>query len=299
MNPSKPVRIIPLNSSSLAKLSCETRYAYPVFRGLHTKPNEFSTFGVAFHEFCKQYNLSSPSTIQALKIAEQFKLPADQRTSFLGACTGRDRFVLGQNILREYQFAIPLWQRESPRGTIVQLTLMGTIDDISILDRQIIISDYKTKRTPYFDKAIAEYENGVQLSLYHYVVKKYGHRFIPAEHYALIGDGKSFARYVMIMLSRPIPEWKSGPLTELTPIKMALFEESISCTAEKVFEMFCAFEENSMAGLHRDGWINNICPDCEYAGICHAKSDFERNLAVGQLTEYVYDPHNYPHEVEQ
>jgi len=283
---------IPLNSSSLCKLNCEVRYSNTVFKGLHPIPTHEATFGVAFHEFCKTYEGPGDLPMKALRLLEQFKVAEGKK--FLGACAGRPNFRLGTNVFREYQFKIPIFKGVTARGTEVQVCLMGTIDDGSLLDDAFVLSDYKTKRTPDFSKAINEYTNGVQLTLYHYVVKKYHHLFIPQQYWKYIQTGKSFARYIMVMLSRDIPEWHEGPLTELTPQYMALFEANLQCTAERVFDMYDAYEE-SPALMHRDGWVTNQCIDCEYSRLCHAKDDFELTAAMSAYTEYVYDPHNYQH----
>ena len=136
----------------------------------------------------------------------------------------------------------------------------------------------------------------MQLTFYNYVIKKYAHKYLPANYLPIATRGRLASRYCMIMLSSAGKDWKLGPNHEVTDQLAFGFEQELNCMIEKIFDLYCLYETSGFQNIHMDGWINNSCPGCEYAGLCHSRDDMERNHALSQLDSYVYDPENYRHE---
>lgn len=283
-----PTRDILLNATSLAHTACEQDYNYVVVQGLRTiESNEYLLFGNALHKFAELRALqrdASHSITEAVKsyggndtarlVQASMRMPPMDISPYVEP-SGKPYVEL------KFKF---YWRSFIYNGVQYNIWLCGTFDIVTMFsDGGVRIRDYKTTRKYKQSDVFISYSRSIQMKFYLWIAMRFGYHVFDMTVANATTQGNVCIQITGIFLSASPPNWVYGGFMSMTMQEMAEFEELLVSHIERT--ILPAWD-----APRRNGMLNNKCQSCDYAPICHAKTEENAANALSMFKHVPYDP---------
>lgn len=279
-----------VNASALKKTYCDQAYHFTCVDGLvPTDRVEPLNFGIATHKFAQL--LAGKDFAKefgpALKAAKEIYTGPNIET-LVETCKQLCTLPVQKPFenLVEFFFEAPYKKTEN-----YNLVLCGTVDQISFVNGRIKIYDYKTSRAYNKEETVANY--GISTQMIFYARFMYCHPEVFSQDPEFIAAAKANKIDVHILL---------GAITEETAKRPRSVRWSICAPFSFSLAQYC--EYNALLDLYttaileaqdvevplRNGWISELCSDCDFKQICHASKEDKDLVIKYKYKVKPYDP---------
>lgn len=281
-----------LNHSAIKLLACPRRYQLRVLRSLKEPTNASLSIGSAVHGLLEAFQ-KGPRNLQALRIDK-----ADgtfEEMPFVNAVPAIcDKYnvasldrgkVYGAALAAIPKLTLPLYHNEKP---LVELKLtiplddgvilQGTIDDVTLTNQGVLITDHKTTSYMTISDIAKRYGYSSQVHFYGGLLARAREQYLPPH----VQDIPIFGRYHVIGLN------KSPVTTQFTPPVQCDVDRAndIVTRAADLMRDIAAIDKTGSYALPT-GMADNACYKCPYVNVCHSKNI---DKAVEEAEKEPYNP---------
>lgn len=280
------------NNSSLSYLSCAKRYYFQVVKGLKPPPggNKYTKAGLAFH---KMMQLIGGPDYPSMTMAAMFSkdklpplvtsVPEAQQLTLANACDkifNEHPELFQEGSLREHWFEYQLREEFCVKDWVAGPC--GTIDNISIINGTLVLTDYKTTSKPIDPALVSAYKLTSQRFFYQLAALIID---LP-ESFAALRDSLSIAwRYCYVHAETGdyyLEEPQLLNVNELTYFRGLIYDKAI---------LAAALHADSTLAL-KEGILTGQCWKCPFSQICLAADE----EAAVQSWYYGSQPYNPKHD---
>jgi hypothetical protein len=279
-----------LNHSAIKLLACPRRYQLRVLRSLKEPTNASLSIGSAVHGLLEAYQ-KGPRNLSSLRIDK-----ADgtyEEMAFINAVPAIcDKYnvssvdrgkVYGAALAAIPKLTLPLYHNDKP---LVELKLQipledgvilqGTIDDVTMTNQGILITDHKTTSYMTISDIAKRYGYSSQVHFYGGLLERARQQYLPPH----VQDLPIFGRYHVIGLN------KSPVTTQFTPPTFcnADLANDIVSRAVDMMRDIDAIDKSGSYALPT-GMADNACYKCPYVAVCHSK-DIDKQVELAEKETY-------------
>lgn len=291
----KPTEIVNIyvDPSCLAKTKCPRQWHYVVRRGLLVKSTAGPfAFGHAVHKYADLVVNGRPSMEALAHVQTAYPIAINESEQLMRLCTS---WPQPKSIIRLHdgRLAHELYVEHQVFECIVDNKLYrvfacGTLDCLRMSDKgDLILVDYKTTRWATKERALREYEDGVQFRFYAWWLHKYGHEVLPMNYSNLIRDGKFYVMLLIGMLNARPPGWEWSRAFRYTPAQIDEFDGLMEEVMKGLVRWYIAEDPPKV------GWINQACATCDFTQFCDNDMFDGSTLAQVQFTQRPYRPSEF------
>lgn len=292
------------DNSANAELVCHRRAQYRLLFGIETKPSAEMQFGSAAHRVLecvcrgatdsyddKNQPVPFGAPLPAEYIMQLPQLIDDATTRFTLNSLQLPKFRVLTRWLIEHDIAPePI---ELVHGTPAvelkftvphgELVLCGTMDNLSVENDKLVVTDYKFTTSKYPSDYMREYRLKTQLWFYMYVIKHFGSQFLPSKYI-----GMPLAARIRAVF------YENGLDTRDT--ELCLCDDYVDTAMSSIMTQMVARLRAVMAYHNNNelapktGMATGSCYKCPFAYICQLHNDAEERKQIEQASKKQYNP---------
>lgn len=292
------------DNSANAELTCHRRAQYRLLYGIESKPSAEMLFGSAAHRvlecICRGATDSYDDKNQPIPfgqpLAAQYieqipQLVDDATTRFTLNSLQLPKFRVLVRWLLDHEIAptpiiihhgIPAVELKFtvPHG---ELVLCGTMDNITIENDTLVVTDYKFTTSKYPSDYLRDYNLKTQLWFYMYVIKHWGSQFLPSKYI-----GMPLAARIRAVFYENGLDTRDTTLTLYSDYIDQEMSRIMTTMVGRLREVIAYHNVGELAP--KTGMATGACYKCPYAYICQLHNDKEERKQIEQAPKSQYNP---------